>query len=271
MGRGFAYRQAMTPDRADELGLAGMNPTGRFSDRATDYVRYRPDYPAAAIECLIEGLGEPAAIRAADVGAGTGISARQLAARGPRVLAIEPNREMREAAAPDPRVTWREGTGESTGLEAGALDLVLCAQAFHWFRQAEAVAEFHRVLRPGGRLALMWNTRSRTDPFSLGYIQAIRDVNGEHPAEMRTFDPEVVSAGGFTPPAASRFDHAQTLDRDGLIGRAASASYVPKEGARFEELVTLLDALHARFRDADGRVALRYVTEVWRAERLPGA
>lgn len=261
----------MTPERADDLGLAGMNPTGRFSDRAADYVRYRPDYPAAAITCVLEGLGDPAAIRAADVGAGTGISARQLAARGVRVTAIEPNREMREAAASDPRVTWREGTGEATGLDPGSLDLVLCAQAFHWFRQPQAVVEFHRVLRPGGRMALMWNTRSRTDPFSLGYIQAIRDVNGEHPAEMRTFEPDVVSAGGrFTPPTVARFEHQQSLDRDGLVGRAASASYVPKEGARFDDLVHRLDALHAKFRDGAGQVALRYVTEVWRAERLPG-
>src|SRR6185436_15158344 len=138
--------------------------------------------------------------------AGTGISARQLAACGVAVIAVEPNREMRESAAPDPRVSWREGTAEATGLGAASLDLVLCAQAFHWFRQADAIAEFHRVLRPGGRLALVWNTRSRTDPFSLGYIQAIREVNGEHPAEMRTFDPEAVSAGGrFTTPTVSRF------------------------------------------------------------------
>src|SRR6185436_19412750 len=106
--------------------LTRMNPTGRFSDRAGDYVRYRPDYPAAAIECVIAGLGDPGAIRAADVGAGTGISARQLAARGVPVIGVEPNREMRESAAPDPRVTWREGTAEATGLDAGSLDLVLC-------------------------------------------------------------------------------------------------------------------------------------------------
>lgn len=261
----------MTPERADDLGLAGMNPAGRFSDRAADYVRCRPDYPAAAIACVLDGLGDPAAIRAADVGAGTGISARQLAARGARVIAIEPNREMREAAASDPRVSWRTGTGEATGLDRCSLDLVLCAQAFHWFRQPQAVAEFHRVLRPRGRIALMWNTRSRTDPFSLGYIQAIRDVNGEHPAEMRTFDPDVVSEGGlFAPPSVARFDHQQSLDREGLIGRAASASYVPKEGPRFEDLRRRLDTLHAKFRDEAGHVALRYVTEVWRAERLPG-
>jgi SAM-dependent methyltransferase len=254
-------------DPADKLGLAGLDPTRRFSDRAADYMKHRPDYPAAAIDCILEGL--PNETLVADVGAGTGISARQIADRGVSVIAIEPNREMRDAATPHPRVTWREGTAEATGLESGSVDLVLCAQAFHWFRQAGALAEFHRVLRPGGRLALMWNTRSRIDPLTRGYIAAIREVNGEHPAEKRTLDPEVLGGmGGFTPLERHAFDHAQALDRDGLIGRATSASYVPKRGESFDQLVRLLDALHAHYRDAAGRVVLRYVTEVWLARRL---
>ena len=249
--------------------LAGMDPTGRFSDRAADYVKYRPDYPIAAIDHMLQGLGEPSRFVASDVGAGTGISARMAAERGPRVIAIEPNAAMRAAAEPHPRVEWREGTAEATGLDDGTIDLVLCAQTFHWFRQGEAVEEFARALRPGGRLALMWNSRSRQDPLTLGYIEAIHAVNGEHPAETRTFDPDVVSAiGRFSPPRLARFDHAQTLDRPGLVGRAASASYVPKEGPAFEELVRLLNALFDRYRDERGRVTMRYVTEVWLAERI---
>ncbi len=64
--------------------LAGMDPTGRFSDRAADYVKYRPDYPIAAIDHMLQGLGEPSRLVAADVGAGTGISTRMAAERGPR-------------------------------------------------------------------------------------------------------------------------------------------------------------------------------------------
>jgi SAM-dependent methyltransferase len=184
------------------------------------------------------------------------------------VIAIEPNQAMRTAAEPHPRVVWRPGTGEATGLAPASVDLVVCAQAFHWFRQREAIAEFHRVLRPRGRVALIWNSRSRTDPMTRGYIEAIRAVNGEHPAETRTFDPNVVSADGwFTPPEVERFDHAQTLDRAGLLGRAVSASYVPKEGEPFVRLVRMLDALYERHCDARGLVTLRYVTEVWCAER----
>jgi SAM-dependent methyltransferase len=257
------------PTPGDERELHEMNPRGRFSDRAEDYVRYRPDYPAAAIDHVLEGLGPPELLIAADVGAGTGISSRQLADRGLEVIAVEPNEAMRAAAEPHPRVAWQEGTAEATGVASTSVDLVVCAQAFHWLRQREAIAEFHRILRPRGRLALVWNTRSRTDPLSRGYIEAIRAVNGEHPAETRTFEPTVVSADGwFMPAEVQRFDHCQTLDRAGLLGRAASASYVPKTGEPFERLVGMLGALHEKHRDAHGLVTLRYVTEVWRAQRV---
>src|SRR5262249_15013557 len=156
------------------------------------YRRHRPDYPAASIDAVLEGLGAPASIVAADVGAGTGISSQLLAARGVRVLAIEPNEAMRAAGERHARIEWREGTAEHTGLEAGSVSLVLSAQAFHWFRPAESLAEFHRVLAPRGRLALMWNTRDRLDPLTLGYVEAIHAVGGEHPAETRAFDPDSI-------------------------------------------------------------------------------
>ena len=252
----------------DSGRLFEMNPTGRFSDRAADYTRHRPDYPAAAFDAMLDGLGEPASITAADVGAGTGISSRQLASRGVRVLAIEPNAEMRSAADGAAGVEWRDGTAERTGLADTSVALVLCAQAFHWFRAGEALAEFHRVLVPGGRLALMWNTRDRADPRTRGYVEAIHAVNGEHPAEMRPFDPGGIEAGGrFEPARLVRVPNAQRLDRDGLIGRAASASYVPREGAAFEQLVRLLSDVWARHRDAAGLVTMRYETRLWLATR----
>jgi SAM-dependent methyltransferase len=119
------------------------------------------------------------------------------------------------------------------------VDLVLCAQAFHWFRPAQALAEFHRILRPRGRLALLWNARERSDPLTLGYAEAIRAVAGEHPAEIREFDPTVIETGGwFTPARLTTWPNAQALDRAGLVGRALSASYVPREGARRANTVT---------------------------------
>jgi len=114
----------------------------------------------------------------------------------------------------------------------------------------------------------MRNTRDRADPLTRGYVEAIHAVNGEHPAEMRPFDPGGIEAGGrFEPARLVRVPNAQRLDRDGLIGRAASASYVPREGAAFEQLVRLLSDVWARHRDAAGLVTMRYETRLWLATR----
>jgi ubiquinone/menaquinone biosynthesis C-methylase UbiE len=106
-----------------------MNSLERFSDRATDYAKYRPSYPATAIDRILEGLNNP--LVAADIGAGTGISSRLLAERGVRVLEIEPNADMRQAAAPHPLVKFYDSTAEKTGIADASIDLVTCFQSFH--------------------------------------------------------------------------------------------------------------------------------------------
>lgn len=250
-------------------GDVPQDTVARFNDRAEDYVRYRPGYPAAAIEVIVGGLGEPARLIAADIGAGTGISARLLGDRGLRVIAVEPGEVMRGAAAPHPRVAWVPGAAESTGLDAASVDIVLCAQSFHWFHTRAAIAEFSRIVRPSARLAIMWNRRSATDPFTAGYRQAIVDVGGEIAAERMPFRPEIVSADSlFTPPERHAFAHMQRLDLDGLMGRARSASYVPKAGEAGTRLLESLRALHARFADRDGFVTLVYETEVYLSRRV---
>jgi SAM-dependent methyltransferase len=249
--------------------LHELNPVGRFSDRADDYVRYRPTYPAEAIAAILDGLGPPQRLVAADIGAGTGISARLLGERGVRVLAVEPGEAMRRAAVPHPSVEWVEGSAEATGLPAEAVELVLCAQSFHWFRAGEALQEFARILKDQGRLAIAWNRRSKSDPLTAGYRQAIIDVGGEMAAERMDFDPDVVAHSGlFSAPERRCFPNLQRLDVDGLIGRARSASYVPKTGPDSERLRRSLRALHEQYADAGGFVSLVYETEVYSSNRL---
>ena len=243
-----------------------LQPTTRFSDRVDDYVRYRPSYPEAAVDHVLAGLHAP---RVVDVGAGTGIWTAQLAARGVRVIALEPNADMRAAAPALANVTWQGGTAEATGLADASADLVTVAQAFHWFRAPEAILEFARVLAPGGRLALVWNRRRSDDPFTHGYREAILSVGGELSAETMTFDPGVIPAGGaFTRADRTTFAHVQELDREGLHGRARSASYVPKEGPRAVQLRARLDQLFDHHAAPSGHVRLHYDCEVWRATRL---
>ena len=238
----------------------------RFNDRTDDYVRYRPTYPAEAIDSILDGLGPPERLVAADVGAGTGISARLLGERGVRVVAVEPGAGMRRSAAPHSNVA---GMAEATGLRSDAVDLVLCAQSFHWFRIASTLAEFARILKPRGRLAITWNRRSWTDPLTAGYRRAIVDVSGETSAERMSFNPDVIPGSGlFSPPERRSLPNFQRLDLDGLIGRARSASYVPKTGAAGERLLRLLRALHEEYADASGCVTLVYETEVFCSNKV---
>lgn len=234
-----------------------LDTVGRFSDRAADYVKYRPTYPAEAVDAILDGLGPPERLVAADVGAGTGISARLLGEKGVRVVAVEPGEGMRRVAKPHPNLSWICGRAEAIGLHSKAVDLVLCAQSFPWLRTADALPEFARILKHGGRLAITWNGRSKSDPLTAGYRQAIIDVGGEITAETMPFDPNViVHSGLFSQPKRTSFPNSQVLDLDGLIGRARSASYVPKSGAAGERLLDLLRTLHARHADARGFVTL---------------
>ena len=100
----------------------------------------------------------------ADVGAGTGISSRMFAARGAAVIAIEPNAAMRAAAGEHPRVRWRDGTAERTGLADRSVDVVVACQAFHWFATPAAMSEFVRIARR--RAAILQYERDERDAYS---------------------------------------------------------------------------------------------------------
>src|SRR4029453_7794499 len=101
-----------------------------------------------------------------------------------------------------------------------------------------------------------------------GFIEAIHAVQGEHPAERRAFDPSVVSGlGDFSSPVKAVFAHLQSLDREGLVGRAMSASYVPREGPAHDEMVDRMHAVFDHHRNAADRVTMHYRTEVWISDR----
>ncbi len=142
----------------------------RFTGLAEAYDRYRPRYPVAAIAAVLADGPVPSDV--VDVGAGTGISTRALARAGARTIAIEPNAEMRAVALAH-GLDARDGRADRTGLPDACADVVAAFQAFHWFTNAEAIAEFERLARPGGRVALVWNERdTRNDPFTA----AVREI-----------------------------------------------------------------------------------------------
>jgi SAM-dependent methyltransferase len=250
--------------------LHTQNPLDRFSNRAQDYANYRPSYPAAAIDLILQGLGKPSRLVVADVGAGTGISARLMADRGATVWAIEPNAAMRAAAAPHALVEFRDGTAEQTGLPDQSVDLVLCCQSFHWFNKPVALAEFHRILKPNGRVALMWNNRNLDDPFTQEYSAIVGKA-----ADRQIFDQDdrksaaaLEQSRWFTNFRIHTPLHTYALNQEGLIGLVLSSSYVPKSGERYEPLLVELQDLYQRWANAD-RVQLSYRVNLFLADRHP--
>lgn len=245
------------------LPVPDEHPTRRFHDRAEAYARYRPGYPAAAVDVMLQGL--PAQCTVADVGAGTGILSRLLADRGACVLAVEPNASMRGAAAPHAGVLWSGGTAEATGVPDASVDLVTIAQAFHWVDAPTALREFARILRPRGRLAILWNRRSREHPFTLGYRRVLEVMDAEAPAERAHFDPSIVvaSAGVFQDLRHLEFVNAQRLTEEELLGRARSTSTVPLTGPHADRIFEMLRELHAQHRGPDGKVEMVYRTNLY--------
>ena len=145
-----------------------------FEKEAQAYARGRPDYPAALSAWLAQALGLGPGREVADVGAGTGKFTALLATTGATVVGVEPVDAMRAKidALQLPTVRAMAGTAQAIPLSAATLDAVVCAQAFHWFATRDALDEFHRVLRPGGKLGLVWNVRDES-------VDWVADVGGK--------------------------------------------------------------------------------------------
>lgn len=242
----------------------------RFDSRVADYVRWRPGYPDAALALVTAELGLGPGVTVADIGAGTGILTRPLLETGADVIAIDPNANMRAAAATmlgdAPNLRIREGTAEQTGLPDQSLDAIAVGQAFHWFSHVRAREEARRILRPGGKVVLLWNSKQwEASPLLAGY-RALLDELAPEFAVIRhetTGEAEIDEFYG-TPPALHTFEHAQRFDWDGLYGRVMSASYAPQPGAAgHEALVAGLRRLFAANVEANGTVAWPYSTMVY--------
>ena len=163
-----------------------------------------------------------------DLAAGTGKFTRLLIPSGAEVVAVEPVAAMRtQLHASLPAVTVLDGTAEAIPLERASVDGVVAAQAFHWFDAPAALAEIHRVLRPEGRVALVWNVRDASVDWVRRFEEIMVAAAGSKPYEPGIDWAAVVAdAGGFGPLHHERFSHDQDLTADLLVDRAASTSYV---------------------------------------------
>src|SRR5712691_5505668 len=145
--------------------VSELHPATRGFAAADVYERGRPDYPAAAVERIVDRLGLRPGTTVLDLAAGTGKLTRLLVPSGANIVAVEPLHEMRaELERRVPRVATMNGTAEKIPLSDAYVDAVTVASAFHWFREEQALREIRRVLKPGGGIALVWNARDERDP-----------------------------------------------------------------------------------------------------------
>jgi SAM-dependent methyltransferase len=233
-----------------------------FAAVAEAYERGRPEYPRQAVVWLAGAT--PCEV--VDLGAGTGKLTRGLVACGHRVTAVEPLPEMLDQLrAATPGVTAVIGTAERIPLADGCADVVVSAQAFHWFDHAAALPEIARMLRPGGSLALVWNTRDDREPWVAALSDAI--VGRESIRDGDALEP-LTASGLFAPVETAAFSHAQALDRAALRDLVLSRSYCavlpPQER---EQVLARVDALYETHAGPHG-LRLPYVTECFRARKL---
>ncbi len=252
------------------MDRSSLNPTGRFSNRVENYVRYRPYYPPAVIDLFRNECGLVRTSVVADVGSGTGILTELFLENGNPVFGVEPNREMREAAErllkSYPAFHSISGTAEATTLPSQSADLITVAQAFHWFERDKTRMEFCRILKPGGRMALLWNDRDATSlPFSRVYEELVKTFGTDYEAvNHKQIDVGVIGAffgmNGFK---QAIFQNRQVFDWHGLKGRLMSSSYAPEPGHPRHE--PMREALRALFeeRQTRGKVGFDYYTRAY--------
>jgi SAM-dependent methyltransferase len=258
-----------------------LAPKQRFSRCVDDYARFRPGYPPAVVGCLQREFGLRPAHLVADVGAGTGIFTRLLLDHGHRVIAVEPNPQMRSCAecalADRPGFRSVAGAAEATGLPDRSVDWVIAAQAFHWFDPARARLEFRRLLRApgdgggidvvrgGGLVALIWNCRRESTPFLAAYEAFIQDhaLDYAHVRHREARTLARMEAFFGTAPQIRVFDNRQVFDFEGLRGRTLSCSYIPApDHPRHAPMLSALKELFAAHADG-GRVVMEYDTRLY--------
>lgn len=244
------------------------NSTQRFSDRVSDYVKYRPTYPDDLVQFIYSEFRLTGNSIIADIGSGTGISSELFLKKGNSVYAVEPNDSMREAAEKNLKEYTQfhsvKGTSEETTLPDHSVNLIVAAQAFHWFEPEKTKTEFKRILKPNGFVALIWNDRKTSgSAFAAEYENLIiKFATDYQKVKHRNISPEKIESflGEFQ---SKTFYNSQTFNFQGLLGRLASSSYAPNR--LHPNYPAMCEALKNLFEkhQTDGAVKIEYETQIF--------
>ena len=236
------------------------------------YERVRPEYPPEAIATVVRELRIGPGTVVVDVGAGTGKLTRALVPTGATLIAVEPLAQMRELlAAAVPRAVPFAGTAEHMELRDGSAHAIVAAQAFHWFDGDRALAEFHRVLAPGGRVALVWNVRDRRAAWVDAFDVLLEAVDPDRPAhETGKWRAAVERTTLFGPLHEHTVEWEQPMTPGEIADRAGSTSSIAALPQAEREVVLdrfrHLAATHPDLRDREA-ITMPYLTKIYWMER----
>ncbi|MDR3709004.1 MAG: class I SAM-dependent methyltransferase [Capsulimonadaceae bacterium] len=214
-----------------------MDSKERFSNKASDYEKYRPSYPEEFIAYLGDIIGINRSSKVADIGAGTGILTRLVGEIAGRIYAVEPNANMRRACEKFCEhlrsFTAIPGSAEKTELPDGSVDFITVGQAFHWFDPVATRIEFQRILKAGGKVILVWNRREQETGLAREYANVLRQYCSDFagPAGRGHASPEALAAFFRSGIYEERtFENNRMLTLEAFVGNSLSASHAPSAG-----------------------------------------
>jgi ubiquinone/menaquinone biosynthesis C-methylase UbiE len=237
---------------------ATANPARSFGSVAQAYDRGRPAYPADAVSWLAGGEAKVVL----ELGAGTGKLTRLLVDQGHAVFATEPDEAMLAVLHERvPEVSAKVATAEEIPANDRSVDVVVVAQAFHWFDHEVALAEIARVLKPGGHVALVWNSRDERIPW----VRRMGDILGRQDLDTSSAQ-HLVHSGLFGFMEEATFKHWQEVNRESILDMARSRSSfaVMSDDERERHLAEVRAFYDDYGRGMDG-MQIPYVTRCYRA------
>ncbi len=246
------------------------NSTTRFSSRVKDYVLYRPGYPSEITDYLSQNYGLRSDSIIADIGSGTGKSSEMFLDNGNTVYGVEPNVDMRLAAEKlfedNPYFISVDGKSEDTTLPDKSINFIIAGQAFHWFDPIETKKEFSQILKPGGKVILIWNEREPNQTGFMGEYDAFLYKYSTDYKEIDHRNIDETKIASFYSPGSFQeedFENSQNFDFEGLKGRYNSSSYaIPASDPGYSDVIQVLTELFMKYEN-DGEIVMKYVTKLF--------